>query len=747
MDPIELEETRQKLYSRLPLVGARQRQQAVETLAEAARSGHSQSARLLAEALVSHFDEKIQQVAFTALHDLQDPRTVNAVCAVWESTRSAELAALIRDCRWVATTPFQLRVLTALLARRTSIFEDDDPQMAVALLEACNETDAEVVHEATQALTLISDPAMRETLCELVTSREYAQPAVDAVVHGGYAPSDKPSRALFYLVTGQMQLLQAFPEVQVHMRQAYDEADPKLKARALARLRRYNRPELLAWLYAEDRVQQGLVTAQEWDAVSHVLRNNHAHGELWKLARRCPPEMSAEILEVLSSHDFHVPDPQEMNVVRELYRLRPVPPRNGRLYLAAPQSQATLQTGLPILRDGRVNAHQAAYRTLVFAPDGRQIVTSGEEMALYDSWTGEQRCAMQVDDNTPCASVRLLTVSSDGVMLASCEDASSNARAVSRIWLWTLGDARPVALLEEDRLVSDMAFSPEGDCLAITGQDGTRLWDVRDGKRKRLGELPGAVSCVRWLPRTHLLAAGGPTGNVQLWDPNERKVRRTMQGRAPALLQMRFSPDGRHIVTLHEDASGRLWSVQEATCLSVLRHQSGLRALDFSPDGDLLATGTGDGTLRLWQVEPFKLHVTLQKQARGGVRSIAFSPDGRRLASSTQGQREVAVWSLTSNQLMAECHAIWPQGTTPPPGDLGEPGELLFSRTSESLAARFGSIVQIWMMTHPQPFGAMSKGDLRLADEMAGALPDNIDARAWKFAAAVLWQRFADTRG
>ena len=747
MDAIELEETRQKLYSRLPLVGARQRQQAVETLAQVARGGHPQSARVLAEALADHFDDKIKQVAFTALHDLQEPRTVNAVCAVWEATRSAELAALIRDCRWVATTPFELRVMTALLARRTSIFEDDDPHMAVTILDACGEPDPHVAREAARAITLISDPAMRETLCEIATYRDCSDAAIDAIVNGGYAPNDKSTRALFYLVTGQLQQLQAIHDVQAHLRRAYDDSDARLKSRVLSRLRAYNRPELIQWLYAEDRIRTVNVSRLEWETAWAILHSNATFDQLWRLARRCPPEMSAEILEFLNTHRYRSVDPSEVDLLNELYRLRPVPPSNGRLYLAAPQAQSTLPTGLPILRDARVNAHQAAYRTLAFAADGRQIVTCGEELALWQTWTGEQLCSMQVDEHTPCASVRLLAVSHDGVMLASCEDANVNLRAVSRIWLWRLGDANPAVLLEEDRLVSDMAFSPEGDVLAVAGNEGTRLWDVRDWRKKLVGELTGAVSCVRWWPRTRLLAAGGPTGNVQLWDPTDRKVRRTMQGRAPALLQMRFSPDGRHIVTLHEDASGRLWSVQEANCLSVLRHESGLRALDFSPDGDFLATGTGDGTLRLWKVDPFKLHVTLQKKAPGGVRSVAFSPDGRRLASSTQGQRQVSLWSLTSNQLVAECHANWPQGTQPPPGDLGEPGELLFSRTSESLAERFGSIVQIWMMTHPQPLGAMSAGDLRLADDMAGELSDSVDARAWKFAAAVLRHRFEDGPG
>lgn len=749
MDALEVEDLRQKLYSRMPLVGARQRLQAAETLAESAKEGHPHAARLLAEALASHFDDKVQQMAFTALHDLQQPRAVNAVCAVWEATRSSELAALIKDCRWVATNPFHLRVLTALLARRTSIFEDDDAQMAAALIDACAEADVAVAREAARALTLISDGAMRETLCELITFRECPAAAIEAVVSGGYAPSDKTTRTLFYLVTGQVQLLQAVPDVQMHLRHAYDDSDPKLKTRVLARLRVLNRPELVTWLFSEERLSSSSVSRLEWETALDVLRGNSALDGLWMLARRCPPEMSAEVLDFLQAHDFGALQPPELDLLRELYRQRPVPPQNALLYLATPQAQSTLTTGLPILRDGRVSGHQAGYRTLAFAADGRRIVTAGEELALWDTWTGQAICSMRVDDNTPCASVRLLAVSNDGVMLASCEDTSVNARAVSRVWLWALGDERPMIMLEEDRLVTDMAFSPDGHTLAVAGLDFTRLWDVREGKKKSLGELSGAVSCVRWWPRTQLLAAGAPGGNVQLWDPAERKVRRSMQGRAPAIHQMRFSPDGRHIVTLHENATGRIWSVQDASCLSEMKHQSGLRTLDFSPDGSLLATGTGDGTLRLWQVEPFKLHVTLQRPTSPGcgIRSMAFSPEGRRLASSTQGQPHVSLWSLTSNQLLAECHAVWPSGMHPPPGDLGEPGELLFSRTSDALAARFGSVVQVWMVTHPQPFGAMTHGDLRLSDEMAGQLSDSIDARAWKFAGAVLRYRFTVNQG
>jgi WD40 repeat protein len=747
MDAVEFEDTRQKLYSRLPLVGARQRVQAAETLAAAAAEGNPYPARLLAEALVSHFDDKVQQLAFQGLQEIQQQRAVNAVCAVWEATRSPELAALIKERRWVANNPFGLRVLTALLARRTSIFEEDDPQMAVALIDACVEPDPQVAREASRALTLISDAGMRETICELITYRECPKAAVDAVINGGYAPSDKSMRALFYFVTGQAQQFMAMPEAQTWLQRAYDESDPKLKSRVLDRLRTAGRAEWVPWMYAEERLRNGVVTNIEWETSFDILRQNNAYDLLWRLARCCPPEMSAEILALLHERDYSSHEEDDWELLRELYRVRPMNARHGRLYLASPQAQATLLAGVPVLQDARMNNALAGYRTMVFTSDGRQIVTAGEELDLWQAWTGKRLSEMRLDEETPCSGVRLLAVSTDGVMLATCEDVIVQNKPISRVHLWALGDSMPVFVVEEDRGVGDMQFSPEGYTLAVTGLETTRLWDVREWKKVLLGELSGGVSCVRWWPRTRLLATAGPTGNVVLWDPAERKVRRTMQGKAPPVVQLHFSADGRHIATLHEDNSGRLWSLQEAACISVLRHQSGLRALEFSPDGTLLATGTGDGTLRLWQVDPFKLHVTLQRAAAAdprGVKNIAFSPDARRLASTSAGQDYVSLWSLTSNQRVAKCHPVWPQGVPPPASTrLSEPGEVRFSLTGDSMAARFGPIVQLWMITHPQPFGAMSAGDLRLADEMVGELEDDIDARAWKFASSMLRHRFA----
>lgn len=743
MGAAEFDDTRQRLYSRMPLVGQRQRIQASETLVAAAIGGDPHAARILAEALSSHFDKKIQEMAFAALRALDHPAAIDAACEVWRETRSPELAALIRDCQWVATAPPDLRTRTALLGRCTAIFEVNDVYVAQALLDACAETDA--TGEATRVLATIGDPGMRETVCERIIFGGCPEAAVGAIAEGGYAPGDESTRALFYFLTGQEQRLWTMEDHNELLARAYDETVPCVRARVLDRLRDWARPDLTAWLLGEERVRTGRVTRTEWLTVLDILREGNAYPRLWNMAACCPPDLSAEIVERLHAHRFTVSNLNESTLLNDLFTLRPVEPRNGRLYLSQPQPQATLMTGLPHSFVAKTSAPQTGF-DFVFVADGRELMAAGEELSLWDAWTGACLTTMRGHSQTPCTSVRLIAASPDGCMLAAAEDHDSDA---SRLWLWARGEEKPVAMLGDDQAVSDIQFSGDGHMLAVAGPDVTRLWDVR--KRTLLGSLPGALNCVRWWPRMRLLATSGANGNVRLWDPVARELRRNLEGKAPPVQRMSFSSDGRHIATLHEDRTGRLWSLQEAACVSVLRHDSGLVALAFSPDGTLLATGTGDGTLRLWQVEPFKPHLTLQGPAAEeprGVRAIAFSPDGRRLASTSTGNDFVSLWSLTSRELAARCGATWPEErVSTVRGDLKrqlrEPNQIRFSPTGDSMAARFGPMIQIWTIAHPQPFGAMSSDDLLLAEKMADTLSDPVDSGAWRFAARVLRHRLS----
>ena len=68
-----------------------------------------------------------------------------------------------------------------------------------------------------------------------------------------------------------------------------------------------------------------------------------------------------------------------------------------------------------------------------------------------------------------------------------------------------------------------------------------------------------------------------------------------------ALQLVRFSPDGRRILTASKDSTARIWDAASLTEIRVLRgHTLVLTHANFSPDGKFITTGSHDSSLRLW---------------------------------------------------------------------------------------------------------------------------------------------------
>jgi len=106
---------------------------------------------------------------------------------------------------------------------------------------------------------------------------------------------------------------------------------------------------------------------------------------------------------------------------------------------------------------------------------------------------------------------------------------------------------------------------------------------------------------------------------------------------------VRFTRDGKLLVSAGQDACVRLWSVPSfAAAGSFEGHKNSVNSLSFSPDEQLLATGSTDGTVRLWSFPDGRCLHTLEKQA-----TAVFAPDGDRLATiSVKGQ--VILWDATT---------------------------------------------------------------------------------------------------
>jgi WD40 repeat protein len=110
-----------------------------------------------------------------------------------------------------------------------------------------------------------------------------------------------------------------------------------------------------------------------------------------------------------------------------------------------------------------------------------------------------------------------------------------------------------------------------------------------------------------------------------------------------------FAPDGRRLVTVSADSTGRVWDAQTGAPLFVLRgHRGPVRFAAFSPDGRYVVTTSTDKTARVWDVETGREVAVLEGHSNNVLRA-AFSPDGRQVVTASV-DNTARVWDALSGK-------------------------------------------------------------------------------------------------
>ncbi|MGW6153694.1 TIR domain-containing protein [Streptomyces sp. NPDC055144] len=220
--------------------------------------------------------------------------------------------------------------------------------------------------------------------------------------------------------------------------------------------------------------------------------------------------------------------------------------------------------------------------------------------------------------------------------------------------LWTLSDSvrlRRAAILGAPPGTSGtpqaVAFSPDGQTIAVAGVDSVQLWDVADpaspvARPELFTQSRDGVLSVAFAPDGTTLATGDSDGVVSLWDvsdPLRPRAGARLGGLAMPVGSLSFSPDGRTVAAAEgqdtEPGTVRLLSVSgsEQTSAFATVPSEGLFPPAFSPSSRLLAAG-GEPTT-LWRVddggEP-RPAAALESFYNPG-QAVAFGSDGRTLFS------------------------------------------------------------------------------------------------------------------
>ena len=187
-------------------------------------------------------------------------------------------------------------------------------------------------------------------------------------------------------------------------------------------------------------------------------------------------------------------------------------------------------------------------------------------------------------------------------------------------------------------IAHDIAWSPDGETLAMASSVGVWLYDPDDleAEPSLLSKSPPeAVTHVAYSPNGRLMAAGGDT--LQLWDTGTNELLRSIDT-GGAVVSVAFSPDSAQIVSSNRFGSDRygvwLWDVATGSEIVQLADRRVVANLTFSPDGALIAgVALADCcfSVVMWDAASGEERFNQGAGVRAAPDRVLFSPDSATL--------------------------------------------------------------------------------------------------------------------
>jgi WD40 repeat protein len=282
--------------------------------------------------------------------------------------------------------------------------------------------------------------------------------------------------------------------------------------------------------------------------------------------------------------------------------------------------------------------------SVVFSPDGQTLAvgdgvmgTGGTEAWLYfyQGATGKLLREFPAHIN----SVQRLAFSPDGKrLLTSGNDA--------RVKVWDVATGKRQSQIRGQGSAR-FALSPDGKYLAISwgGGGALGLWDAKTGQKIRdLGSSTGVVRSIFFLAflpdgktllsreQSRGVRGGRDVNQVHFWKSETGQLLRSIPIAVPEEWDPCYalSPDGKLFAAPAEanwrkgEGGIRLWDTTSGELLAHLKgHAGAVTALAFSWDGKLLASGSRDTTILVWDMSKVRLLVLGDKlaAATGGITS------------------------------------------------------------------------------------------------------------------------------
>ena len=292
------------------------------------------------------------------------------------------------------------------------------------------------------------------------------------------------------------------------------------------------------------------------------------------------------------------------------------------------------------------------------SPDGLTIVAGyGAHIELRHSDAGVPTILLP-QITTPLSTT---VFSSDSQLLLTTDGTDT-----ARVWDAATGTER-AALRGHQGSVLNASFSANSTAVVTIGADSTvRVWNAQNGDQKFMPPPYQRPLSIAILSPDASMLLTVDDAVAQIWDIPGKKLVTELRGHTAAITGAAWSPDGKRLVTISADMTGRLWGGRgETTTVQIKGHTGTLTGATWSPDGQALVTTSLDGTARLWIftheegiASPPK-DIRILRHPATTITSVAFNATSQLLLTAGSDGL-VRLWGRGSERSLAQLYSHEP---------------------------------------------------------------------------------------
>lgn len=295
MDARKLRSLKSRLSEPLaiPIIGRCLQKKAVKVLAE---DGSPNAVKILAEVVIKLKEEEIKASIFNILNNIKTQECINSFSDVWANTRDGHLTNILLKKGWVASTPADIKVLTALKTNRLQAIANDGVEIIEPLLNSFNDRDPEIANRASQCALSLTNSEAIDVICRLAVEQDH-QLAYQIAMKAQYAPHEPSQRALFCFLTEQWDKYESLDYEHTLLQKVYELGNENLRKQIADKARQAGRVEWIQIVGGGRKGNRlGEMTDAEWKTAITVLSQSKNWEEMWRLAQKAPAIWSRKLL-------------------------------------------------------------------------------------------------------------------------------------------------------------------------------------------------------------------------------------------------------------------------------------------------------------------------------------------------------------------------------------------------------------------------------------------------------------------